>query len=85
MTRTITKKYTVCGSEGKFLGVIRMKIGPASATKSPQRHIVRLSGEQALESGSLVDNTARETINQVDSSKKSFIPKVKGHRCLSKK
>jgi hypothetical protein len=75
----VAKEDTLSGTEGKFLCVVGAKVRPAGAPKGPKMGVVGFGMEEALKRGILIDNTARKSINQINSSDKGFVPKFERH------
>jgi hypothetical protein len=71
----VAKKDTMSGTKGKFLCVVGAKVRPAGAPKGPKMGVVGFGVEKALKRGFMTNNTARKSINQINSSDKGFVPK----------
>jgi hypothetical protein len=85
MKITISKKCTLFRSKFKFVFIIGSKIRPTSTPKDAQKRIITGATKKPFHGSLRLNNVARETINQIDSSVKGFIPVFKRHRCISKK
>jgi hypothetical protein len=81
---TIPKKSTLLRTELQLVFIVRTKVGPTGTTKNPKERIVTPIFKEALHGSLGLNNFAREAINQVDSCKKGFIPKLKRHGGISK-
>jgi tartrate dehydratase alpha subunit/fumarate hydratase class I-like protein len=80
MKITIPKKHTLDGSKGKFLGIVGSEVRLACTTKCAKSGVIRVGVEETLEGSFLVNNMARQPVNEKNSSKKNFVPKFEWHR-----
>jgi hypothetical protein len=64
--------------------VVRTKVGPTCTTKNPMEGVVTFISKETIHGSVRLNNFVREAINQIDSSEKGFIPKLKRHRGKSK-
>jgi hypothetical protein len=65
--------------------IIWTEIRPTSTPKDAQKRIITGFTEETFHGSLRLDNFARETINQIDCSEKSFIPIFERHGCISEK
>jgi hypothetical protein len=79
MKFTVPKKHTLDGSKGKFLGVVGSKVRPVGTTKCAKGGVIRVGVKEMLEGSFLVNNAARQPVNEINNSKKGFIPKFEWH------
>lgn len=81
---TIAKKNTLFGTEHEFAIVIGTKIGPTSTPKHTKWSIIWLGMKETFGGSFMLDDTARQNINKINSSEESFIPEFQRHGGSSK-
>ena len=85
MLRTIPKKNTLFRAKLKFAMVVWMKVRPTRTTKHFEERIVRNFLKKELKWCFHLEDMSGEPINQETSCEEGITPKLKGHRCMSKK
>ena len=58
---------------------------PTGTSKNLQKRIIWWGFEEALKRGKIINNSGRETTDEISGRKKSFILEFNGHRGVSKK
>lgn len=84
MMVTITKENTLFGSKRKLACIERAQIGPHGTPKNSEQRIIWCLFEKTLIRCLIINNSRRNTVDEVHSRGKGFIPKFKRNRSMSK-
>jgi hypothetical protein len=82
---TVTQKNKSCGVVFKFVGIVRLQVGPTRTSKNSKTRVMRGHTEKFVDGCIIGEQLCGGTVYEVGGNKENLVPIFQWHGGLSKK